>query len=360
MICCGGKGVDPAQKKVNSAIEKKLKDDRKKLANKIKLLLLGTGDSGKSTFCKQMRILYREGFSKSELEKYVDILRDNCLTGMARLLFACNEWGYTIDIPRQIKDQVDLVLNSTELTEEIADILQKLWTCDFVQKAFERNNELQLPGGSYGTEYYIKHALRFASKDYIPTQEDVIKAKLRTSGINEVNFSVDAVDFTMVDVGGQRSERRKWLGSFVDVSAVIYLVAINEYDMNLEEDNKTNRMEESLKLWTKITGAQWFENTPFILFLNKSDLFAEKIQKTSLRDYFEDYDNFVHELPDNKKDLSDLEKGCAYIQSHFVEAFNGNRLYAYVTCAVDTDNCKKVFKVVRDSLIGLQFDRDNL
>jgi len=83
------------------------------------------------------------------------------------------------------------------------------------------------------------------------------------------------MDVTMVDVGGQRSERRKWLNCFVDISAVLFLVALNEYDMVLEEDNKTNRMEEALKLFTKITGAQWFENTSFILFLNKSELFEQ-------------------------------------------------------------------------------------
>jgi len=358
MFCCGGKRGDLAQNKVNTEIEKKLKEDRRKMGNKVRLLLLGTGDSGKSTFCKQMKVLYKGGFTKSELEKYVDILRDNCLCGMNKLLFACNEWA--IEIPAKFKDQVDLVMRSTELTEDIAASIQQLWDCDFIQKAFDRNNELQLPGGSSGTEYYVKNAHRFSAKDYLPSKEDVIRAKLRTSGIAEVSFVVDNIEFTMVDVGGQRSERRKWLNCFVDVAAVLFLVAINEYDMVLEEDNKTNRMEESLKLWMKITGAQWFETTPFILFLNKSDLFEDKIRKTSLKDFFEDYETFVNDMADSKKEgLNDLEKGCAYIQSHFVEAFNGNRLYPYVTCAVDTDNCKKVFKAVRDSVVNQEFEKDN-
>jgi len=158
----------------------------------------------------------------------------------------------------------------------------------------------------------------------------------------------------MVDVGGQRSERRKWLNCFVDITAVIFLVAINEYDMVLEEDNKTNRMEESLKLFTKLTGAQWFESTSFILFLNKSDLFKEKIELSPLKDYFEDYDAYVTELCKEKKDmeLSDFEKGCAYIQAQYVEAFNGSRLYPFVTCAIDTENCDRVFAAVRDTVIS--------
>lgn len=57
-----------------------------------------------------------------------------------------------------------------------------------------------------------------------------------------------------------------------DVTAVLYLVAANEYDMVLEEDTKTNRMEESLQLFKKLSGSSHFDNTSFILFLNKSDL----------------------------------------------------------------------------------------
>lgn len=91
--------------------------------------------------------------------------------------------------------------------------------------------------------------------------------------------------FTVVDVGGQRGERRKWLGclsvfavygsansSSECVTAVLYLVALNEYDMVLEEDNKTNRMEESLKLFAKVSGSHWLTEITFILFLNKCDL----------------------------------------------------------------------------------------
>jgi len=155
----------------------------------------------------------------------------------------------------------------------------------------------------------------------------------------------------MVDVGGQRSERRKWLHCFVDVSAVIFLVAINEYDMVLEEDNRTNRMEESLKLFQKLTGSQWFEETSFILFLNKSDLFEEKIKRRPLKDFFEDYESFVTGL-ENSESRTEFDKSCEYIKTQYIDAFNGARLYPFITCAIDTDNCNKVFAAVRDTVIA--------
>jgi len=296
-----------------------------------------------------MRVIHNAGFAKSELEKFVDVLRDNCLAGMMRLLFACSEWS--IEIPENLKSQADAIMNATELTEEIALAIQDLWITEVVQKAFQRSNEIQLPGGSSGTAYYVEHAVRFSKPEYLPTQDDVIRAKLRTTGITEVTFNVGQTEFTMTDVGGQRSERRKWLNCFVDITAVIFLVAINEFDMNLEEDNKTNRMEESLKLFQKLTGAQWFQNVSFILFLNKSDLFIEKIKKNSLREYFEDYDAFLNEQKE-RKSMSEFECSCEYISKQYKDAFNGHSLYSFVTCAIDTKNCDRVFGAVRDMIVS--------
>lgn len=74
--------------------------------------------------------------------------------------------------------------------------------------------------------------------------------------------------------------------------------------MVLEEDNRTNRLEESLKLFQKLTGSQWFSEIAFILFLNKSDLFEQKIKKRPLTDFFEDYDSFVERLSDSKSTRS--------------------------------------------------------
>lgn len=351
MACFGGKKVptDPHEEKRNKEIETMLKEEKKNQVNKMKLLLLGTGDAGKSTFAKQMKVIHKDGFSKQEIERFTDILRDNCLVAMQKLCQAVKEWD--IEVDKSAKTAIESVLNATQLTNEMAEHVQNLWKSKCIQLAFERNNELQLPGGSSGAEYFFEAAKRFAAEDYLPTQEDVIRAKVRTTGITETVFTVNMTEFTMVDVGGQRSERRKWLHCFGDVTAVIFLVALNEYDMVLEEDNKTNRMEESLKLFQKLTGSQWFEQTSFILFLNKSDLFKDKIKKRPLVDFFEDYEQFCENL-ENGANKDDFEKSCEYIKAQYIDAFHGNRLYPFITCAIDKDNCSKVFAAVRDTVIS--------
>lgn len=124
----------------------------------------------------------------------------------------------------------------------------------------------------------------------------------------------------MVDVGGQRSERRKWIHCFENVTSIIFLVALSEYDQilfesenevriplllhNLSIDTKTelsfvtiqNRMEESKALFKTIITYPWFQHSSVILFLNKKDLLEEKIMYSHLVDYFPEYDGKLLDL----------------------------------------------------------------
>lgn len=95
----------------------------------------------------------------------------------------------------------------------------------------------------------------------------------------------------MYDVGGQRSQRRKWVYCFEDVRAVLFVVALSGFDMTLLEDTTVNRLEESLNLFEQIVNNRWFKEASFVLFLNKLDLFREKIMCSSrqLSAFFPDY-----------------------------------------------------------------------
>lgn len=123
----------------------------------------------------------------------------------------------------------------------------------------------------------------------MPDQQDVLRARVRSTGIEEAEFTFEDLAFRMLDVGGQRSERRKWIHCFDCVTAVIFCVALSEYDQTLREDESQNRMKESLLLFDEICNSLWFKQTAFILFLNKTDLFRDKIAKKDLTCCFPDY-----------------------------------------------------------------------
>ena len=67
-------------------------------------------------------------------------------------------------------------------------------------------------------------------QNYIPSQQDVLLARQPTKGIHEYDFEIKNVPFKMVDVGGQRSERRRWFECFDCVTSILFLVSSSEYD----------------------------------------------------------------------------------------------------------------------------------
>jgi hypothetical protein len=60
----------------------------------------------------------------------------------------------------------------------------------------------------------------------------------------------------MYDVGGQRNERKKWIHCFDDVTAVIFVASLSEYDQVLYEDHTVNRMDEAVTLFADIANSK--------------------------------------------------------------------------------------------------------
>lgn len=77
---------------------------------------------------------------------------------------------------------------------------------------------------------------RLFMRDYVPSDQDVLRSRLRTTGITETIFDLGTLTYRMFDVGGQRSERKKWIHCFENVNCLLFLVAISGYDQSLVED----------------------------------------------------------------------------------------------------------------------------
>jgi len=177
-----------------------------------------------------------------------------------------------------------------------------------------------------------------------PSFEDILRARVRTLGIVEMSFEVEGNKFKMFDVGGQRNERKKWIHCFEHVTAVLFLGVLSEYDQVLYEDANINRMVESLNLFEDICNSPWFKETAIILFLNKRDMFEDKIQRVSLT---------ACPVFANYTGPQTFDAGVEAIQEAF-EQKNHNKdkvIYCHVTCATDTNNVAAVFHAVKDIII---------
>eukprot|EP01097_Dermamoeba_algensis_P003416 TRINITY_DN2388_c0_g1_i1.p2 TRINITY_DN2388_c0_g1~~TRINITY_DN2388_c0_g1_i1.p2 ORF type:complete len:153 (+),score=41.71 TRINITY_DN2388_c0_g1_i1:760-1218(+) len=142
----------------------------------------------------------------------------------------------------------------------------------------------------------------------------------------------------MVDVGGQRNERRKWLHCLDCVTAVIFFVSLSEYDQVLAEDEKTNRMKESLTLFEGISNSSFFSSVSMIIFFNKNDLFTEKIKNVDLKVCFPEYNGG-----------RDRDAAAGFIKQEFLARSLNSMVYTHFTVAVDTNNISLVFEDVKAS-----------
>ncbi|KFD50380.1 hypothetical protein M514_08762 [Trichuris suis] len=285
------------QKRVNKQIEEQLQKDKQLYRATHRLLLLGAGESGKSTIVKQMRILHINGFSERERrEKVTDIrrnIRDSILV-IVRSMEELTPPVYLENPSNAVHMRYILDVASSpdfEFTDDFFDRVQILWKDQGVQACYDRSNEYQLIDCA---KYFLDKVAEVRQVDYTPSEQDILRCRVMTTGIFETKFEVDKVRFHMFDVGGQRDERRKWIQCFNDVTAVIFVCASSSYNMVLMEDKAVNRLRESLDLFKSIWNNRWLKTISVILFLNKQDLLAEKIKsgRHKLEDYFPEYANY--------------------------------------------------------------------
>eukprot|EP00039_Didymoeca_costata_P018604 m.334168 g.334168 ORF g.334168 m.334168 type:complete len:354 (-) comp17303_c0_seq1:75-1136(-) len=328
----------------DKAIQREQEAERKLKENTVKLLLLGAGESGKSTLVKQMKIIHGDGYTTEELKSYKPTICDNLVCSMYAVLQAMGRLRINLG-DQTNRVHVKAILSATqemkqELPKSLADSVKSLWTDAGVQEAFSRSNEYQLNDSA---SYYFGAIDRISTPGYVPSEQDVLRARVKTTGVIETSFKFKNLIFKMIDVGGQRSERRKWIGSFDDVTAVVFVSALSGYDLKCFEDEDMNRVHESMTLFEAICNNKFFVDTAMILFMNKTDLFQQKLPKSPLKKYFPDYTG-----PNDNPHTA-----MKWLCEKFV-ALNKNpskKIYKHFTNATDTDNIRKVFNTVSDIII---------
>ena len=336
------KAAAQASKEVEKLMEKQFKVDN----SKIKLLLLGAGESGKSTIFKQMRVLFGAPLTEEEKQQITPVVYNNTITSMKILCNETKNLGYDQEVVA--KEMFDLMLkidDHCEINVEIGNAIKTLWTDPGVLMTWKRRSEFQI---IESVKYYFNEIDRIMLDDYVATQQDMLLARVRTSGIVTEKYVIDGVDFEMYDVGGQRNERKKWIHCFDDVTAVIFVAALSEYDQALFEDASTNRMTEAIELFGEICNNKVFADSSMILFLNKKDLYEEKIKSVHIGD-IPAFSNFESK----PGDADYYDNGIKYFLDAFLaENTNTERqIYSHPTCATDSKNVEVVFNSCKDIIM---------
>ncbi|GAA5821137.1 hypothetical protein JCM10212_006433 [Sporobolomyces blumeae] len=349
MGCASSKQDDDASR-ASQSIDDEIKRSKKELSKTIKTLMLGPGESGKSTVVKQLRLTYSRSWNDDERRHFKEVIFANTLQSMQVTL-----QGFEVvhvDFPFDLDDAARLIVDA-EL-EDIVDVstgdlekstsraLKALWASPATKAVVEQSSRFQLNDSA---AYFFDSIDRIAREGYLPTDEDILRARVRSTGIVEETFQVGGTKMVVVDVGGQRSERKKWIHCFENVQLLIFVAAISEFDQVLYEDSSRPRLDESLLLWESIATSPWFSRTAMILFLNKTDLLERKVKANpqAVRRF----------LPDYAGSPFDVDSIKAYFISRF-QRLNRNReraLFTHLTCATDTTSMRTVLRGLMESVI---------
>lgn len=372
MGACGSKltAEERAELIRSKELEQRAKKEQIAEASKLKLLLLGAGESGKSTLFKQMKILFTQshGFSKAEIQAGVKVVYNNVITNLKVLLQNCEN-----HTPAQDKALIEELLSLDEgaaIDEELAQKIHAAWNDTGVQDTWLHRSHFQVQDS---LEYFVENIERIGQPDFLPNNQDILRSRVRTSGIVEAEYNIKGVNVAMFDVGGQRNERKKWIHCFDNVTAVIFVAAISEYDQVLYEDQHTNRQEEAVSLFEEMCDSTWFKNKSMILFLNKRDVFRKKLATTPFKvlpgetenprnvDY--DGPEVIPGTPSAQEGHPDFEAVYDATAQYLINLYKSKgskhqpgeqmkrEIYVKVTCATDSDQVKVVMESCKDIIL---------
>ncbi|OJA09485.1 hypothetical protein AZE42_05856 [Rhizopogon vesiculosus] len=257
------------------------------------------------------------------------------------------------DTGMHIRDEAQEVLNSCNY-----DIMT-LWNDKLVREVLRRR-KIRLEESS---GFFLNDLDRVTALNYTPSDDDVLRARLKTVGVSEYRCEMEAVagresgtEWRIIDVGGSRSQRATWVPFFDDVDAIIFLAPISSFDQVLSEDRSVNRLEDSVLLWKAVCSNKLLANVDLVLFLNKCDILDAKLS-SGIR-----LSKYVRSYGDRP---NDMETASKYFRSKFSAIHREysplpRKFYGFCTTVTDTTTTAGILASVRDMVVRRHLKQSRL
>eukprot|EP01121_Diplochlamys_sp_Union-15-3_P014060 TRINITY_DN4446_c0_g1_i1.p1 TRINITY_DN4446_c0_g1~~TRINITY_DN4446_c0_g1_i1.p1 ORF type:complete len:355 (-),score=54.63 TRINITY_DN4446_c0_g1_i1:71-1135(-) len=327
----------------------------------LNIALAGIARSGKTTLSKQLRVIHlEEPFSERELENFKDILKYNVFSGITSLIKQITD---TKESLKQIDEKtnrkfVDHFMKISweefqkQLPELAPDIL-KFWE-DKGVRLYVAENSIEDIERESQLSYVMTRITDIARPEYIPTVADAVRARQRTTGFTVLEFNTlytnPKMHWKLYDMGGQMTERKKWEGIINDnTKAIIFCVALDEFDRISDENPEETFLDEAVNVFKHIASkvAQSDEPITLFLFLNKTDLFRNKLAK------------FKRFFADQYEGGKDYDNAIAFVTKKFSQDASVN-FKCYETCALNKSQMSTVFEDVLGNIIATRLNKSGL
>ncbi|KAJ6537849.1 G protein alpha-subunit [Mycena capillaripes] len=322
----------------NEEIEIQLRLHSLRAKKEINVLLLSAGGLDQSKLT-------------GERAAYKEIIFTNIVQEMRAVLEALPQLDISLapqnDARRAVILSLPAQINDV-LPSDIADAIRDLWRDPGVKEAVRRRREFLL---NDDVIYHFNSIDRLAKPDYLPTDQDILRSRVKNTGLSETCLQVGELTYNILDPSGQRSERKKWLHCFDNVKAILFCASLSDYDQMLYEDESVNRLKESLTEFDSICNSPWFVKTDIILILNV-DNFSEKLERSPLADYFPDYTGGAN-----------YDAACDYLLYRFVSLNQSaalKQIYAHYVSTMDTQQLNFIMSAIQDILLKIHLRGEGL
>ncbi|KAJ7735718.1 guanine nucleotide binding protein, alpha subunit [Mycena metata] len=236
-----------------------------------------------------------------------------------------------------------------------SDYMIRLWN-DPVVKEILKAHRLRLEDMA---GFFLDAIQRVTALSYEPTDDDILRARLKTLGVSEHQFSLKTGNMVphnwiVYDVGGARSLVR--VPYFDHMHAIIFLAPVSCFDQVLAEDDRVNRLEDSMILWKIIVSSPLLKNANLILFLNKCDILKTKLASgIKLSDYVTSYGDRPNDFENCSQYLKKKFAGIVKNYSPTSRAY-----YTYFTSVIDLQSTSDILGSVQDTIIRQSLGKNML
>ena len=312
----------------------------------VKILLIGPGESGKTTIWRQLKLNYCGGFDESEKESLKPCIQLNILTDMKNLIDFMNQSGQSV--APELSNSVDVVTSlqddNEELIPEVASEITKLWDDPMMKINYQKATNI---GIGDNADFFIENVQRIAEPSYQPSDEDLLKSRIKTTGKSDLDVMFNDIKVKLVDIGGQLCERSKWASFSEGVGYLIFVVPLSDFNQPMYEDDSILRTNDTKDLF-KATANRKFENIPIFLVFNKLDMFEKK-----LHEYPE---KFKEAYPDFEGDTNNTEECVEHVKKTFLSEINPDRspdapVQTITISAMENNDIHELFQTVAKKVV---------
>ncbi|KAJ3985773.1 guanine nucleotide binding protein, alpha subunit [Lentinula detonsa] len=251
-------------------------------------------------------------------------------------------------------------MQNRRIINACADDIVTLWRNPDVQEKL-RQEEIYLkdqPG------FFLEDVERITKEDYLPTPDDVLRARVSTIGPEEHRIPMESSlengngkDWIVYDVGGDRSQRAAWAQFFDTVTVIIFLAPVSAFNQALAEDETVNRLADSMKLWRMICTNKLLASVDLILLLNKIDILDTQL-KAGVQ--FSKYVTSYRDKPNETEAVSKylLDMFTALHKQH--SPSKKRKMHPHLTCAIDTKATAVVITHIQELILIKTLSQTNI